>query len=101
MLWCGRRTVGRMMGVRLGPGIGDEMVTLSPSLILKSLNGSDRPREGVEGRSDFSGDLGVVESRLPSIIRLISLTDAGWTEFIRRCVDPRSSDRSGDVSVIR
>ncbi|KAK0723234.1 hypothetical protein B0T26DRAFT_705854 [Lasiosphaeria miniovina] len=102
MLWCGRRTVGRMMGVRLGPSLGVATMAFSSRSSLDSTKGS-RPLEGVEGLSNFSGDLGVemAESRPPSIMRLRSLTEVGCRDCMRRWVEPRSKDLSGDGSAMR
>jgi hypothetical protein len=96
MLCCGRRTVGRIIGVKLGPGTGEGTTDLSSLSILGSAYGS-RPLEGVDGLSIFSGERGAGDSRPLSIIKLRSLTDAGWRDCRRRCVVPLSN-RSGDVS---
>lgn len=72
LCWCGLRTVGRMMGVVLGPGRG--LVTRDFSSLssgLESMNGSRLwLLLGVDGLSVFSGERGVdeLESRPLSIM---------------------------------
>ena len=99
MLCGARRTVGRIIGVRLGPGTGEGTIVLSSLSLLDSVNGS-RPLtvDGVDGLSIFSGDRGVGDSRPLSIMKLRSLTEAGWRDCRRRCVVPLSN-LSGDVSI--
>lgn len=64
-----------------------------------------RPRTGVDGLVDFSGDLGeLTESRLGALSsrRLRSLTLVGCSVWVRLCgLDLGTSARSGEISVER
>lgn len=86
------------MGVTLGPGTGVEQFD---SLSTDRLSVFDRT--GVAGRLNLSvilvGDrLGLPD---PSIMRLMSRTDDGCMDCIRRCVPPLIIDLSGEPSVKR
>lgn len=92
------------MGVKLGPGVGVPAVDRS---CLSSFGSVKMSRVsflcGVVGLSSFSGDRGVDwrESRPASIIRLISLTEEGWRDCMRRWEEGRRAGRSGEVSAMR
>lgn len=57
-IFCGGlRTMGRIIGVKLGPRVGDAFLSFgSCSRLVRSIMGSV-VLDGVEGRSGFSGDL--------------------------------------------
>lgn len=94
----GRRTTGRTMGVRLGPGTKlPRWESLSGDVEEENDSRESRCRIGVVGRVDFSGDSG--EEGTPSIMKPRSRTLGLWRDCIRRWEPGLGSGRSGDTCV--